>query len=206
MSDPTSPAGWGIELSKFWLMAGQAFPIDVKVLAIEATKNRFDVPIGLVKSHTISGIDGILAKRSKKGDWCIAYDETVESPGRINFTLGHEFGHYLLHRHLRDEFQCGQGEMLDYDGASSKKLEGEANRFSSFLLMPINDFKAQLDGHKISLEVLGRCAKRYGTSFTATALKWIEFTNEAAVLIVARDEFICWSYPSAYFGHREQSS
>jgi hypothetical protein len=36
----------------------------------------------------------------------------------------------------------------------------------------------------------------YETSFTATALKWIEFTDKAALLVVARDGFICWSYPS----------
>lgn len=195
MSKPTTPAGWGIELCKFWQLAGQAFPVDVRLLAIEATK-KFSDPIGKVKIHDIAGIDGMLIKRPSKGDWCIAYDATVESPGRINFTLGHELGHYLLHRSTRDRFQCGQGEMLEYDGVASRKLEGEANKFASFLLMPIPDFKTQISGQEISIDLLGNCANRYGTSFTATALKWIEFTDEAAVLVVAREGFICWSYPS----------
>jgi len=43
---------------------------------------------------------------------------------------------------------------------------------------------------------LGQVADRYQTSFTATALKWLEITSEAAMLVVARDEFVCWSYPS----------
>jgi hypothetical protein len=75
-------------------------------------------------------------------------------------------------------------------------VESEANKFSSFLLMPIPDFKKQISEEEISLDLLGHCANRYGTSFTATALKWIEFTAEAAVLVVAREGFICWSYPS----------
>ncbi|NHZ91038.1 ImmA/IrrE family metallo-endopeptidase [Massilia sp. CCM 8733] len=195
MSEPTTPAGWGIELCKFWQQAGQALPVDVKLLAPEATK-RFADPIGKIKAHDIAGIDGMLIKRPSKGDWCIAYDPAVESPGRINFTLGHELGHYFLHRRMRDHFQCGQGEMLDYESATSRKLEGEANKFASFLLMPIPDFKVQIANEEISLELLGHCANRYATSFTAKALKWIEFTQEAAVLVVAREGFICWSYPT----------
>lgn len=39
-------------------------------------------------------------------------------------------------------------------------------------------------------------AERYKTSFTATALKWLEITGEAAMLVAARDEFVNWSYPS----------
>lgn len=194
MSEPTTPAGWGIELCKFWRQAGQPFPVDVKLLALEATK-RFSDPIEKIKIHDIAGIDGMLIKRPK-GGWCIAYDAAVGSTGRINFTLGHELGHYLLHRSAHDHFQCSQREMLDYDGAASRKLEGEANKFASFLLMPIPDFKTQISGQEISLDLLTSCANRYGTSFTATALKWIEFTDEAAVLVVAREGFICWSYPS----------
>ena len=86
--------------------------------------------------------------------------------------------------------------MLDYYGDASRKLEKEANVFASFLLMPAIDFRQQIDRQTISLELLGAVADRYQTSFTATALKWLEITPEAAMLVVARDEFICWSYPS----------
>ncbi|WP_197491387.1 ImmA/IrrE family metallo-endopeptidase [Methylomonas methanica] len=196
MSNPKTPSAWGIELSKLWMVCGQNFPVDVKQIAPEVTKTRFpDEPVGIIKAHGITGIDGMLSKR-KKGDWCISYDDTVPVPGRINFTLGHEFGHYLLHRKLREEFQCGQGDMLDYESTESKQLESEANKFASYLLMPINDFKEQIQGQAVTLDLLGHCAERYGTSFTATALKWLEFTEKAALLVVARDDFICWSYPS----------
>lgn len=196
MSNPKTPQSWGIELSKLWMVCGQNFPIDVKQLAPEVTKTRFrDEPVGIIKAHGISGIDGMLSKR-KKGDWCISYDDTVTVPGRINFTLGHEFGHYLLHRKLREEFQCGQSDMLDYESTESKKLESEANKFASYLLMPISDFREQIQGQAVTLDLLRHCAERYGTSFTATALKWLEFTEKAALLVVARDGFICWSYPS----------
>lgn len=196
MTEPTTPAGWGIQLSKLWIASGQPFPIDVTLLALEVTKQRFADPIGLVIPDGVSGIDGMLSKRAKKGDWCIAYDESVKVPGRINFTLAHELGHYLCHRQRQAEFRCGQGAMLDYYGEASRTLEKEANVFASYLLMPATDFRQQVEGQAVSLELLGAIADRYQTSFTATALKWLEMTSEAAMLVVARDEFVCWSYPS----------
>lgn len=188
--------GWGIQLSKLWIASGQPFPVDVKLLALEVTKQRFADPIGLVTPHGVAGIDGMLSKRAKKGDWCISYDDEVVVPGRINFTLAHELGHYFCHRQRQAEFRCGQGEMLDYHGDASKKMEKEANVFASYLLMPATDFRQQIAGQTISLELLGEVAERYQTSFTATALKWLEITEEAAMLVVARDEFVWWSYPS----------
>lgn len=196
-NNPTTPSAWGIQLSKLWMGCGQGFPVNVSEVAIEVTKARFEDPIGVVKGHGISGIDGMLSKRKSKGDWCISYDETVTIPGRINFTLGHELGHYLLHRQSKDDFRCGQTDMLDYYSAASRRLESEANKFASYLLMPINDFIAQIHGQNVTLDLLGHCADRYKTSFTATALKWLEFTDQTALLAVAdSDDFICWSYPS----------
>lgn len=195
MSDPTTPSAWGIQLSQLWIACGESFPIGVKDIAIEVTKQRFCDPVGLIKDHGVSGIDGMLSRRTK-GDWCISYDGSVTLPARINFTVAHELGHYLLHRKDREDFRCGQSEMLEYDSPDSKKLESEANSFASYLLMPANDFRDQISGQQVTVALIGRCAKRYGTTFTATALKWIDLTDEAAMLVVARDEFICWSYPS----------
>jgi hypothetical protein len=138
----------------------------------------------------------MLSKRKKKEDWCISYDENVTSSGRINFTLGHELGHYLLHWGTRDNFVCGQAEVLNYGEGTSRKQEAEANKFASFLLMPADDFRQQVSGQVINLDALSHCAVRYGTSFTATALKWLEITDAAAMLVVVRDDFVCWSYPS----------
>lgn len=197
MSDPTTPVAWGIQLSKLWLASGQSFPVSVKDIAFEITRTKFADPVGCVIPHGIAGIDGMLSKRQKKNDWCISYDENVAVPGRINFTIAHELGHYLLHRKLRDTFQCGQVQMMEYDSPESKRIESQANTFASYLLMPRNDFEAQIAGYELSFELLGHCADRYQTSLTATALKWLEFTAEAAMLVVAdHDEFICWSYCS----------
>ena len=202
MTEPTTPAAWGIQLSRLWIASGQTFPVDVKMLALEVTKQRFQDPVGLVVPHGVVGIDGMLSWHEKKKIWCISYDEDVVMPGRIYFTLAHELGHYFCHRQRQAEFHCGQGDMLDYQGAPSRKMEKEANVFASYLLMPATDFRQQIGNQTITLKLLGQVADRYETSFTATALKWLELTDEAAMLVVARDEFVCWSYPSKLASNR----
>jgi Zn-dependent peptidase ImmA (M78 family) len=197
MSDPISPVAWGIQLSKLWIASGQSFPVGVREVALEVTKTKYAEPIGLVVPHGIRGIDGMLSRREKKKDWCISYDETVLVPGRINFTIAHELGHYLLHRKQSDIFQCGKSEMLDYASPESMRIESQANTFASYLLMPRNDFEAQISGQELTFELLRHCADRYQTSLTATVIKWLEFTEQAAMLVVAdHDEYICWTYCS----------
>ena len=77
-----------------------------------------------------------------------------------------------------------------------KQREWEANEFASYLLMPIDDFRTQVESKAFSQDLLGHCADRYGTTFLASAVKWIEFTHVLATLVVARDGFVLWSKPS----------
>ena len=53
-------------------------------------------PIVFVAGDDLPGFDGALFKApiGKKG-WAIIYNNRIQSTGRINFTLGHELGHYL---------------------------------------------------------------------------------------------------------------
>jgi len=194
-TEPQSPSASGIQLAKLWLLAGKSLPVDVKELALEYSSKKPD-PITKIAGHSVSGIDGMLVQRSEKKCWYILYQENIDVPGRINFTLAHELGHYVMHRSRQEEFRCDQRKLLAYDDTSSLAYEAEANRFASYLLMPIDDFRAQVGKEIASLDLLGHCADRYQVSFTAAALKWLEFTDEAAMVVVARDGFVCWSYTS----------
>ncbi len=67
-------------------------------------------------------------------------------PTRQHFTLGHELGHYFLHKDiLRREKGIMDGEdVLDgnvlfrLDNATTQQIETEANAFAASLLMPSN--------------------------------------------------------------------
>ncbi|MGH6847844.1 MAG: ImmA/IrrE family metallo-endopeptidase [Methylocella sp.] len=57
------------------------------------------------------------------------YNPHIRQPGRINFTLGHELGHYLNHRYLKaDGFECSDQAVLGYDvDAHRRKLGSGLN-------------------------------------------------------------------------------
>lgn len=172
------------------------FPVDVARLALEYTQSCFPDPITMVKGAELDGFEGGLFRNRKgKPAWGIVYNDVLPVRGRINFVLAHEFGHYLRHRHELDRFLCSQRDMIEWDREDQAR-ETDANQFASYLLMPIDDFRRQLAGQKVTLDGLARSAERYGVSLTAAILKWLEFTEERAVLVIARDGFILWSRSS----------
>jgi hypothetical protein len=151
----------------------------------------------MIKGGDLPGFEGALvpAPAGKKG-WGIIYNNT-QSLGRINFTLGHEFGHYLLHRLRYPEgFHCSTEDMANWDSEYGQ-LEQQANEFAATLLMPLDDFRAQIDSRqKPDLDVLGGCADHYDVSLLAATLRWLQYTSRRSVLVISRDGFILWARSS----------
>ncbi len=175
------------------------FPIDVGTLAKEFSRQVFpDDAVTLVKGGSLGRFDGALhrAPAGRQG-WGIIYNKDVASSGRVNFTLAHEFGHYILHRvDYPDGIECSQKDVVGADELL-REIELEANQFAATLLMPFDDYRRQIDAEaKPALEDIGACADRYGTSLTAAALRWLEYTTRRALLVVSRDGFMLWSRSS----------
>lgn len=199
MSDALTPSKGASrlthQLNVFSAVHGTArFPVDVATVALEAA-NLFcwDDPIVEVKATALKSFEGALFDDGKRSSWMLLYNDQL-SPGRVRFTQAHELGHYVLHRQARNGFQCAKDDMLKW--GDEQLIEGEANQFAANLLMPLDDFRAQVDGQAVSLESLGLCAERYGVSLTASALRWIEHTQESAVLVASREGFMLWAVSS----------
>ncbi|POR57985.1 ImmA/IrrE family metallo-endopeptidase [Pseudomonas syringae] len=169
------------------------FPINVREVALEYSNAICpQAPIVAIKPVAIPSFEGML-KRSPNGDqWIIGVNEEAASSGRINFTIAHEFAHYILHRDLQQDFRCAQKDMHTWD-ALGKKIEVEADVFASYLLMPADDFRKQIDGHDLSIDLLRHCANRYDVSLTAAALKWREIAPGRTVVLAAKDGYLDWS-------------
>lgn len=169
------------------------FPVDVKAVALEISRQRFpSEPIKSIEDLNIGHFEGTLARHPKGHYWKIGYSSVGRSAERIRFTLAHEFGHYLLHRQTSERFECTELDMHDWD-STARAIESEADVFASYLLMPLDDFRQQIDGHPISIGLLKHCADRYGVSLMAAALKWIEVAPRRAVVVAARDGFLLWA-------------
>ena len=203
MTERFSPQRWANILTALLNSAYGAgpdrFPVKVGQLAKDYSLQRFpDDPVTLVKGDNLPRFDGALyrAPAHKKG-WGIIYNKAVRSRGRINFTLAHEFGHYLLHRQDHPNgIECSQQDMVRWD-SEYRQIEQQANVFAATLLMPLDDFRRQIEPRvKPTLDDVGECAERYRVSLTAATLRWLEYTERRSVLVLSRDGFILWSWPS----------
>lgn len=157
-----------------------------------------DEPITLVKGEAMSTkFEGMLQRNpNRPNEWGIFYNSAIQSKGRQNFTLGHELGHYLLHRSIApDGIQCTTRDMLDWK-SDYAQIEAQANTFSSFLLMPLDDFRQQIDHQKASIDLMQHLSDRYEVSLTAAILKWLSITDQRAMIVVGKDGFIDWSWGS----------
>ena len=147
MSSSFSPERWAFDITHVLnaALGAEHFPIDVPSVAREISAQKFpDDPILRVVGENLPGFDGALyrAPAGKKG-WGIFYNNAIRSRGRINFTLGHEFGHYLLHRiKYHDGFECGEQDVVRWDSELGQ-VEHQANVFAANLLMPLDDFRRQ---------------------------------------------------------------
>jgi hypothetical protein len=203
VTETFSPQRWAntltLLLNSVHGAAAERFPVRVPELAKEFSRHRFpDDPLSLVAGDRLPNFDGALYKAppGRKG-WGIIYNDAIASPGRINFTIAHEFGHYLLHRlRFPDGIECSQQDMVRWD-TEYREIEAQANDFAASLLMPLDDLRRQIDGRaKPRLDDLGGCAERYGVSLVAATLRWLQYTERRSVMVVSRDEYILWARSS----------
>ncbi len=104
MNTTPSANRWAADLTKLldqvYADGVGRFPVDVQLTARDFSAQRFPSDaITLVKGASLGKFDGALYRApAGKSGWGIIYNNAISSPGRVNFTLAHEFGHYLLHR------------------------------------------------------------------------------------------------------------
>lgn len=193
------------------VLGTERFPVKVDALALEYSRQCFsDSPIDRVQGEVLDSFDGLLKVNKARSKWLILYNSATPSEGRKRFTIAHEFGHYILHRHQQDLFECGDD--IETGDNNERDIEAEADLFSSTLLMPLDDFRRQVDGQPISFDLLGHCADRYGVSLTAAALRWTEIAPKRAVLVASRDDHMLWAKSNkaalksgAYFATRKNT-
>ncbi len=188
MNNPTTPGAWANLISGLW--GRDNFPINVKEVAKGISENQPD-PIKKIAGTSLDGFEGGLFLRKKS--WFIVYNDEIQSEGRINFTIGHELGHYLLHRQNEDNFECGTDDVTGQNN-DARKIEFEADKFSAMLLMPCDDFRRQVDPRHIDLHMISACAERYGVSLLAALRQWIELNQRRAVMVISRQDKILWSW------------
>lgn len=101
------------------------------------TYNEMSRMFNLSKKEIIdinASTDGAIQYSGSRNKYLIAYNENIAIKGRVNWTLAHELGHYILNHHK--ETNCS---LLEENGLSPEQnyvVESEANCFARELLAP----------------------------------------------------------------------
>ena len=137
MTDAKKPMAEANRISSMLntVLGADRFPVKVDELALEYSRQCFaDSPIDTVRGEDLDGFDGLLKANKARSKWLVLYNSATPSEGRKRFTIAHEFGHYILHRHQQDLFECGDDDIETGDN-NERDIEAEADLFASTLLM-----------------------------------------------------------------------
>jgi Zn-dependent peptidase ImmA (M78 family) len=134
------------------------------------------------------------------GHAVITLSDAISSPLRKRFSIAHELGHLEMHRSVSSLSLCSQG---DIDEGVADRVDGnreqEANAFAAALLMPRRIFKAVCQQDDPTLEAIQELAHYFYVSLTATALRYIQFCEEATALVFSQRGSITWFRRSREF-------
>lgn len=145
----------------------------------------------------IGGFEGSLVRHPEDpAIWAILHRDNPDCPERSRFTIAHELGHFVLHRAQQLRFECDKSGMTSGQFAG-RNIEREANEFASNLLMPLDVLRQRLgDQRKVTLNLLSDIARTFQVSFEALCLRFIECTDQRAILIHWDQGYLHYQWPS----------
>lgn len=172
---------------------GLAPPIPIEDLARQ-------LDIRGIEPLTTTGFDGGLLTDGDRSEGIILVNEGMRATRR-RFTIGHELGHFLMPSHVPDQagrFLCSQqdiGRLTTKEQGRRARMEVEANRFSSLLLIPpalLQRFLAKKPNPEIAH--IPELAKRYRVSKEAMARAYVTNHDEAVAVVMIQDGKVRYSH------------
>jgi hypothetical protein len=170
---------------------GIADPRDLDVEAIA-----FDAGM-TVEYEDLEGCEAMLVGVN---DQAIATIRPSGVRGRERFSIGHELGHWEMHRGR--SFSCRVDEP-DRNLKSDKPLEKEADEYAAHLLMPSSLFNPAVKAFgRPGLKELGELAGRFETSLLATGIRLADIDTLPVTLACYSIEGLKWSKAAAHIPRR----
>jgi hypothetical protein len=124
-----------------WIWNGERLPVPVDTIAdtcfgllIREVEDMTSAP-GAPELREGQSLSGLLL--AGPGEIWVNAEEARQWPGRRRFTIGHELGHWVMHREPgQQSLFCRHGEVDEEERDRSKEIEREANAFAAALTMP----------------------------------------------------------------------
>jgi Zn-dependent peptidase ImmA (M78 family) len=170
-------------------LIGWTCPAD---FTIEEIANALGV---IVKEVPIKGSEGRILIKGETG--IVSVSNAITHYGKKNFVIGHEIGHFILHKNLTSLFSDTHKTLLEWHKKGVH--EQQANEFASELLMPEVLFKSKIAGKKLNIGLIEEVSLYFKVSLTATFLKYITLGDYPLMVIFVDDGIIKWKKCSADF-------
>lgn len=142
------------------------------------------------------GFDGRIRYLSEVKTFALAYQTQRQgrTPGRVRFTIGHELGHYYLHRAY---LLTGRSHGSKADFRSTNEMEQEADEFAAALLMPLELFRAEVKRYRQNVcalkELCELAEHRLGASVTSTVRRYCQADIEPCAAVFSRNGVVQWA-------------
>ncbi|MBQ0932415.1 ImmA/IrrE family metallo-endopeptidase [Ideonella alba] len=163
--------------------------IDVDAIAFDARM--------LVEYEALEGCEAMLVGA---GDRAIATIRPSSVRGRERFSVGHELGHWELHR--GKSFAC-RADDPDRNLTSDKPREREADEYSAHLLMPAVFFGPAVKAlGKPGFKELDGLSNDYETSLLATAIRLADIDTLPVIVACYSAQGLKWSKPAKHVPRR----
>jgi len=152
----------------------------------------------LVRSTYLTGAEARIAMAGERA--IITVSTTVRDPRRRRFSVAHELGHLEMHRTEGGLALCVSADIDEWQSQPTHAgREKEANQLAAALLLPERFLNTLCRKREPSLDLIAELADRFDVSLTATALRYLQFCNEACAVVFSRNGIIQWFRGSKYF-------
>ena len=149
-------------------------------------------------------LSGAEARISIVGDKAIiTIAKTVRNRHRRRFSIAHELGHFELHRKTNPAASCKSEDLNNWSSNQTPQdPEQQANIFAAALLLPESFFSPLCDEADPSLDHVSELAVKFDVSLTATALRYVQYTEATCAVACCGDGRIQWVQGSSSFKER----
>jgi len=141
----------------------------------------------LVLEGKLHGCEARLVRKKDSG--IIRVMDDIRNEGRKRFAVAHELGHWELHGEISQFHVCTEADLRNYSGSNP---EIEANAFAGELLMPSSLLRPLCRSVEPSLAAIRDIAEKFGTTLTATAVRFVEENKEYCLIVFSENSKVTW--------------
>lgn len=148
-----------------------------------------------VGEMALEGIEGCLKTDGKIGG--VLINKNVPDRRRRRFTLGHEIGHFVLHKD-RYDFADTANEIANFS-SSLAEIECEANFFSARLLMPAYLMPPGFDKSEPTFDQADTLKDMFDVSMQTALRRIVDVSHWRSAFVVTRHGSYVWAARSSDF-------